>query len=128
MDAYRVFEPILVLTQGVFTTSVQFLTYSILLDESNPYIDTLIEGTYIFNYTCYGNANYTTLSLQNTLTVTNYTAPVISNVTNAIAVCNYCKFGYYNLKLPWIRQENCICLNKYGYGYNKMFINVEAFN
>jgi multiple sugar transport system permease protein len=37
MDAYRVFEPILVLTQGVFTTSVQFLTYSILLDESNPY-------------------------------------------------------------------------------------------
>ena len=37
MDSYRVFEPILVLTQGVFTTSVQFLTYSILLDESNPY-------------------------------------------------------------------------------------------
>lgn len=37
MDSYRVFEPILVLTQGVFTTSVQFLTYSILLDENNPY-------------------------------------------------------------------------------------------
>ena len=37
MDAYRVFEPVLVLTQGAFTTSVQFLTYQILLQEDNPY-------------------------------------------------------------------------------------------
>ena len=37
MDAYRVFEPVLVLTQGAFTTSVQYLTYHILLQESNPY-------------------------------------------------------------------------------------------
>ncbi len=37
MDAYRVFEPIIVLTQGTFTTSVQYLTYYILLQESNPY-------------------------------------------------------------------------------------------
>ena len=37
MDAYRVFEPILVLTQGAFTTSVQYLTYHILLNENNPY-------------------------------------------------------------------------------------------
>ena len=37
MDAYRVFEPVLVLTQGVFTTSVQYLTYYILLSENNPY-------------------------------------------------------------------------------------------
>ena len=37
MDAYRVFEPVLVLTQGAFTTSVQYLTYSILLQENNPY-------------------------------------------------------------------------------------------
>ena len=37
MDAYRVFEPVLVLTQGAFTTSVQYLTYHILLNEANPY-------------------------------------------------------------------------------------------
>lgn len=37
MDAYRVFEPVLVLTQGAFTTSVQYLTYQILLQEHNPY-------------------------------------------------------------------------------------------
>ena len=37
MDAYRVFEPVLVLTQGAFTTSVQYLTYHILLQEDNPY-------------------------------------------------------------------------------------------
>jgi multiple sugar transport system permease protein len=37
MDAYRVFEPVLVLTKGAFTTSVQYLTYTILLEESNPY-------------------------------------------------------------------------------------------
>jgi multiple sugar transport system permease protein len=37
MDAYRVFEPVLVLTQGAFTTSVQYLTYHILLEENNPY-------------------------------------------------------------------------------------------
>ncbi len=37
MDAYRVFEPVLVLTQGAFTTSVQYLTYQILLQEQNPY-------------------------------------------------------------------------------------------
>ena len=37
MDAYRVFEPVVVLTQGAFTTSVQYLTYHILLQEDNPY-------------------------------------------------------------------------------------------
>lgn len=37
MDAYRVFEPVIVLTQGVFTTSVQLLTYHVLLQEDNPY-------------------------------------------------------------------------------------------
>ena len=37
MDAYRVFEPVIVLTQGAFTTSVQYLTYHILLLENNPY-------------------------------------------------------------------------------------------
>ena len=37
MDAYRVFEPVLVLTQGAFTTSVQYLTYNVLLQEGNPY-------------------------------------------------------------------------------------------
>lgn len=37
MDAYRVFEPVVVLTQGAFTTSVQYLTYHILLLENNPY-------------------------------------------------------------------------------------------
>jgi multiple sugar transport system permease protein len=37
MDAYRVFEPVIVLTQGAFTTSVQYLTYYILLVENNPY-------------------------------------------------------------------------------------------
>ena len=37
MDAYRVFEPVMVLTQGTFTTSVQYLTYFILLQENNPY-------------------------------------------------------------------------------------------
>lgn len=37
MDAYRVFEPVLVLTRGAFTTSVQALTYSILIEEDNPY-------------------------------------------------------------------------------------------
>ena len=37
MDAYRVFEPVIVLTQGAFTTSVQYLTYYILLLEANPY-------------------------------------------------------------------------------------------
>lgn len=37
MDAYRVFEPALVLTQGAFTTTVQYLTYSILTQENNPY-------------------------------------------------------------------------------------------
>ncbi len=37
MDAYRVFEPVVVLTQGAFTTSVQYLTYHILLHENNPF-------------------------------------------------------------------------------------------
>ena len=37
MDAYRVFEPVLVLTRGAFTTSVQYLTYDILLQEANTY-------------------------------------------------------------------------------------------
>jgi multiple sugar transport system permease protein len=37
MDAYRVFEPVIVLTQGAFTTSVQYLTYYILVTETNPY-------------------------------------------------------------------------------------------
>lgn len=37
MDAYRVFEPVMVLTQGAFTTSVQYLTYYILIQENNPY-------------------------------------------------------------------------------------------
>lgn len=37
MDAYRVFEPVIVLTQGAFTSSVQYLTYHILLEENNPY-------------------------------------------------------------------------------------------
>jgi multiple sugar transport system permease protein len=37
MDAYRVFEPVVVLTQGAFTTSVQYLTYYILVTENNPY-------------------------------------------------------------------------------------------
>ncbi len=37
MDAYRVFEPVLVLTQGSFTTSVQYLTYYVLLEENNPF-------------------------------------------------------------------------------------------
>ena len=37
MDAYRVFEPVIVLTQGAFTTSVQVLTYHVLLQEANPY-------------------------------------------------------------------------------------------
>jgi multiple sugar transport system permease protein len=37
MDAYRVFEPVVVLTQGAFTTSVQYLTYHVLLQEANPY-------------------------------------------------------------------------------------------
>jgi multiple sugar transport system permease protein len=37
MDAYRVFEPVIVLTQGAFTTSVQVLTYDILLNQDNPF-------------------------------------------------------------------------------------------
>ena len=37
MDAYRVFEPVMVLTQGAFTTSVQYLTYHVLMQEDNPY-------------------------------------------------------------------------------------------
>jgi multiple sugar transport system permease protein len=37
MDAYRVFEPVLVLTQGAFTTSVQYLSYHVLLEENNPF-------------------------------------------------------------------------------------------
>jgi multiple sugar transport system permease protein len=37
MDAYRVFEPIMVLTQGAFTTSVQYHTYYTLVQENNPY-------------------------------------------------------------------------------------------
>jgi multiple sugar transport system permease protein len=37
MDAYRVFEPVLVLTKGAFTTSVQYLTYYVLLEENNPF-------------------------------------------------------------------------------------------
>ena len=37
MDAYRVFEPVLVMTRGAFTTSVQYLTYGILLQEANAY-------------------------------------------------------------------------------------------
>ena len=37
MDAYRVFEPVVVLTQGAFTTSVQYLAYFILTMEDNPH-------------------------------------------------------------------------------------------
>jgi len=37
MDSYKLFEPVVVLTQGTFTESVQFVTYSILLEEGNPY-------------------------------------------------------------------------------------------
>jgi multiple sugar transport system permease protein len=37
MDAYRVFEPVMVLTQGAFSVSVQYLAYQILLVEQNPH-------------------------------------------------------------------------------------------
>lgn len=37
MDAYRVFEPVVVLTQGAFTATVQYLTYFILIHENNPF-------------------------------------------------------------------------------------------
>ncbi len=37
MDAYRVFEPVLVLTKGAFTASMQYLTYYVLLEENNPF-------------------------------------------------------------------------------------------
>ncbi len=37
MDAYRVFEPVVVLTQGAFTQSVQYLTHQILTQENNPF-------------------------------------------------------------------------------------------
>ena len=37
MDAYRVFEPVLVLTKGAFTTSVQYLTWQVLVEEHNAH-------------------------------------------------------------------------------------------
>jgi multiple sugar transport system permease protein len=37
MDAYRVFEPVMVLTQGAFSVSVQYLAYEILLVEQNTH-------------------------------------------------------------------------------------------
>lgn len=37
MDAYRVFEPVVVLTQGAFTATVQYLTYFVLIQENNPF-------------------------------------------------------------------------------------------
>lgn len=66
----------------------------------NPYNTGIIgAGSYPIVFNTTGNANYTSQSLSRTLTVT---------AGGTTTECNYKKFGYYNLKLPWFRETNCI--------------------
>lgn len=57
------------------------------------------------------NVSSNLIGINQVVITINFTAPVPSNVTTVTGstpLCNYKKFGYYNLKLPFFRQENCI--------------------
>lgn len=62
-------------------------------------------GSYIIKANYSGNQNYTEAFEQWTLTISNPSTPSTGgNVTQ----CRYKKFGFYNTKLPWFREVNCI--------------------
>jgi len=42
------------------------------------------------------------------LNVTEYIASNGTSTVTQTPICHYKKFGFYNLRLPWIREENCI--------------------
>jgi hypothetical protein len=79
---------------------------------SNPNINIYFNGTYVFVYNTTGNENYSAKSVSNNLIIGE-----MITTTTGLATCRYCKYGYYNLKIPFFRKDNCICPTKYTYGY-----------
>lgn len=80
---------------------------------ANPFTNIFPAGNYLFTYNTTGNANYSVGSISNILTSTingtniNGTIPP-ENLPTPIQQCRYKKLGYYNLNLPWIKQEGCL--------------------
>ncbi len=81
---------------------------------SNPDVSFFNIGnyTYIFNTT--GNENYTSNSITEILTVSNYTT-IQGTIANP--KCRYLKLGYYNLNLPFLKERNCNPIKTEGLGY-----------
>lgn len=72
----------------------------------NPEVAQLAIGIYNYTYNTTGNANYSTTFVSKILQVYLYYA---SNVTGTIAnFCRYKKFAYYDTKLWWFKEVNCI--------------------
>jgi len=67
---------------------------------TNPYTNLFPPGAYPFVYETLGNANYSYTSISNTL-VSKYKVEII-------ITCRYARFEYYNLKLPWLHEGNCV--------------------
>lgn len=71
---------------------------------SNPYTTLFSAGSYYFKYNTTGDVNWSSYVYSRTLVSTASGEVTPSQVSG----CRYKKLGYYNLKLPWIRQENCL--------------------
>lgn len=65
-------------------------------------------GSYSVNGSYPGNENYTSASERWTLTITNTTNGGGTVTTSTTENCKYKKFGYYNIKLPWMKEINCV--------------------
>lgn len=68
------------------------------VEVANPYTNIFSAGNYLFIFNTTGNENYSSASVSNTL---------ISQLSGP-PECKYNKLGYYNTKIPWIRQTGCV--------------------
>jgi hypothetical protein len=89
------------------------LTCSLFVDGAgvaNPYIHTYaLPAVYNVTFNTTGNANYSAKTTSNNLTIIAYVAPTPSNGTSInINTCRYKKLAYYNIKLAWSKQTNCL--------------------
>jgi len=77
------------------------------LPVSNPFTRLFSAGNYEFNYSTDGNENYSATSTFNTFydgVMGSYNLSV--NIYSGVG-CKYKKLGYYNVNLPWLREEDC---------------------
>ncbi len=80
--------------------SVTSVTLTINPDDSSF----LTVGAYNYTFNTSGNTNYTSYSLSDILIVSSSGG----TTGTTVSVCKYKKLGYYNPKLIWIKQENCV--------------------